>query len=95
MTEYKTKSAIIGRKRDRETGLLGAFVALFDMNDPHKSGNPPRKVLEFKGARNVRISGCEIKYMIPGNDLILNDLESLDIREENGRVYVVAKSSKK
>lgn len=95
MTKYKTKSAIIGRKKDKETGMLCAFIALFDINDPHKSKEVPKKIVEFKGARNVRIKGCEIKYMIPGNDLILNDLESIDVTEERNRVYVTAIQKKK
>ncbi len=93
MTKYKTKSAIIGRKRDKE-GMFCAFIALFNINDPHKSAKVPTKILEFKGARNVRIKGCEIKYMIPGNDLILNDLDGIDVVEEHNRIYITAVQKK-
>jgi len=93
MTEYKTKSAIIGRKKD--AGRLFAFIALFDINEPHKSPNPPNKILEFPGARNVRIHDCNIKYMIAGNDIIINDLEKIDIEEKESRVTVKGYQNKK
>ena len=93
MAEYKTKSAIIGRKKD--AGRLFAFIALFDMNEPHKSVEPPKKILEFPGCRNVRICDCNIKYMIAGNDIIINDLEKLEIEEKEGRVVVKGHQNKK
>ena len=93
MTEYKTKSAIIGRKKD--AGRIFAFIALFGMNDPHKSAEPPKKILEFPGCRNVRIYNCDIKYMLAGNDIIINDLEKLDIEEKEGRVIVKGFQNKK
>ncbi|MEM4336634.1 MAG: hypothetical protein QXG86_01370 [Candidatus Woesearchaeota archaeon] len=86
MAEYATKSVIIGRKKD--AGRIFAFIALFDINDPHKSAKPPKKILEFAGARNVRIYGCDIKYMLAGNDIIINDLEKVQIEEKEGRVIV-------
>ena len=86
MKEYKTKSAIIGRKKD--AGRLFAFIALFDINEPHKSPEAPKEILEFPGCRNVRIYNCNIKYMIAGNDIIINDLEKVEVEERESRVLV-------
>jgi len=93
MAEYKTKAVIIGRKKD--AGRLFAFIALFDMNDPHKSAEPPKKILEFPACRNVKIYNCDIKYMIAGNDIIINNLEKIDIDEKEGRVVVRGFQNKK
>ena len=92
MAEYKTKSVIIGRKKD--AGRLFAFIALFDINNPHKSADPPKKIIEFPGCRNVRIYDCNIKYMIAGNDIIINDLENIEVEEKEGRVTVKGHQNK-
>lgn len=86
MEEYKTKSVIIGRKKD--SGVYAAFIALFDVNEPHKSGKAPEKVLDFFGCRNVKITGCDIKYMVAGNDIIINNLEKIEINEVNNRLTI-------
>lgn len=86
MGEYKTKAVIIGRKKD--SGVYAAFIALFDDNEPHKSGKAPEKVLDFLNCRNVRILGCDVKYMVAGNDIIINDLEKIEVEEKNNRLII-------
>lgn len=90
--EYKAKAIIVGRKK--ESGQYGAFVALFDMNDPHKSGQAPKDVLDFLGCRNVKITGFDIKFMIGGADIVINDIESLKIEEKDMRVTITGKQKK-
>jgi hypothetical protein len=91
--EYKAKSAIIGRKKD--SGQYGAFVALFtDVNEPHKSGKAPDKILDFLGCRNVKIKGFDCKFMIGGADIVINDIERLDIEEKDMRITITGKQKK-
>ncbi len=90
--EYEAKAVIIGRKKD--AGQYGAFVALFDMNEPHKSGKAPKKVLDFLGCRNVKISGLDFKFMIGGADIIINNIEKLEIDEKDQRVTIKGKQNK-
>lgn len=92
MASYNARAAIVGRKPSEKGQGYTAFIALYDVNEPHKSGKAPLSVLEFPNARNVRIVGVrEVKYMLEGNDLILNDLGTIDVAEENGRVWLRVK----
>ena len=92
MTEYKAKAAILGRKKD--SGQYLGFIALFDINDPHKSSEAPKKLLEFTGCRNMKIYGLDTKYMITGNDIIINDLEIIDVEEKDNRLIIKGKQKK-
>jgi len=91
---YKTKSILIGRKKEDKKEGYTAFISLCRMNNPHKSGEAPRKVLEYPGARNVKIYNCSIKYLLQGNDLVINDLDSVDIEESNNRIYIKCNQKK-
>ena len=90
--QYKAKAIIVGRKKD--SGQYGAFVALFGMNDPHKSGKAPDRVLDFLGCRNVKIFGFDCKFMVGGADIVINDIESLDVEEKDMRVTIKGKQKK-
>ncbi|MFA5175721.1 MAG: hypothetical protein WC413_00460 [Candidatus Nanoarchaeia archaeon] len=87
--EYKTKSAIIGRKKNfLKLGKLTPFIELCDVNDPHKSPDCPKKILEFPKCKEVKIFNGNVKYMVAGNDLIINDLEKVTIEEHNSDLIV-------
>ncbi len=90
--EHKAKAIIIGRKK--ESGQYGAFVAIFDMNDPHKSGQAPREIIDFLGCRNVKIKGFDLKFMIGGADIVINDIEKLEIEDKDMRVTITGKQKK-
>ena len=92
MANYEAKSLIIGRKK--ESGQYGAFIALFDMNDPHKSGKAPKQVLDFLGCRNVKVFGLDFKFMVGGADIVINDIEDLDIEDKDMRVTIKGKQAK-
>ena len=81
---YKAKSVIISRKpgNDKE-GLWSAFIGLFDENNPHLKAKAPFKVLEIKEVEKVRINGLKnISFYLMGNDLVINDLITLNITKE-------------
>lgn len=89
--KYEAKALILGRKKD--SGQYGAFIALFNENDPHKSGKAPEKVLDFLGCRNVKVQGLDFKFMVGGADIVINDLEELDIEEKDMRVKISGKQN--
>lgn len=88
MPVYKAKSIIISRKKDKKNDCYNALIALFNINDPHKSGKAASEVLEFNDTKNVKIYNCSLKFLLGGSDIVVNDLESVDIQEKNRRVYV-------
>ncbi len=88
MTVYKYKSVIISRKKDKKNDTFGALIALFNINDPHKSGKAPEEVLEYPDIKNVKIYNCSIKFLLGGNDLVINDLNEVDIEEKKKRIYL-------
>lgn len=96
--KYKTKSVIIGRKKrtkeekkkeDCKNPSRPCFIALFDMNYPHRQSEPPKQILEFNKNHKVIIKKAgEVHYLLEGNDLVVNDLKEIDVNEDNGHVIV-------
>ena len=76
--EYKTKSAVIGRKKVAED-KYNCIISLFDVNDPHLSKKVPTEPLEFENIDHVHINGLNFKFCLMGNDIVLNNLKSIDI----------------
>ena len=96
--QYKTKSTIIGRMKrpSKEVDYCPCFVSLFSMNDPHKSGKVPDKIIEFNDIDRIEINGLDINYLLGGNDLVVNDLESLGVEQDNNhRLHISGKQTKK
>jgi hypothetical protein len=79
------KSALIGRKKsvDGNPDVRPCFISLFDGNNPHKSGEVPKEIIEYDEVHKVIINGLDVNYLLPGNDLVINNLEHLEI-EVNG-----------
>lgn len=92
--KYQTKAIIIGRKgrKDKEDMIYRpCFISLFDMNDPHKENIVPKKIVEFEKTKRIDIEGLNIKFMLMGGDLVINDLTSIDISEKEGNVKITGK----
>jgi len=84
MPTYNAKSVTISRKpgKDRE-GLWTAFIGLFDENNPHLKARAPFEVIEIKEVEKVRIKELRnISYYLMGNDIIINNLTSLNVEVE-------------
>jgi len=79
--KYQAKSAIIGRMKrpNKEQEDYPCFIHLFSINDPHKTGKVPEKMLDYPKVRRVSIKGLDIEYLLPGNDILLNNLTEIDI----------------
>ena len=88
--KYKTKSVIIGRKKkDKEDVLFRpCFIALFDLNDPHKANEVPKEIIEIKKAKRIDIIDFKLKFMLMGGDIVINDLKWIEVQEENGNVRI-------
>ncbi|MFC1698309.1 hypothetical protein ACFL1H_08290 [Nanoarchaeota archaeon] len=98
---YKTKSVIIGRKKRTEEQKAQdpsgqhkpCFIKFFDINDPHKTIEMPKEELEFF-IDKAQIDGLDIKYLLAGNDLVINDLEELDVEEKKDFIVITGKQKK-
>jgi hypothetical protein len=88
--KYKAKSIIIGRKKrpNKEQEDYPCFINLFTMNDPHKSGKVPEKMLDFPKIHKVMIRGLDVNYLLPGNDIVINNLKSVDIEVDEPHIIV-------
>jgi len=93
MKTYKTKSIIIGRKQKyaENPDVRPCFISLFDKNDPHKTGEVPFEILEFEKVHKVIIKGMDINYLLPGNDIVINDLEFISIKTEGPHIILFGK----
>ncbi len=91
--KYKTKSVLIARKKSIEGDFnrRPCFISLFDENDPHLNAQGPREVVEFDKIHKVVIKGLNVDYLLPGNDIVINNLTEIEIEVTNDYVYVKGK----
>lgn len=96
MPTYKTKSIIIGRKKrsNPNDDNRPCFVALFDMNNPHKQSKAPNKILDFETKHRIMIKGLDLSYLLEGNDIVINDLKEISVEEEGYHVIITGKQDK-
>jgi len=98
---YHCKSAIIGKKNNKGVFLnedkyletAPVFVNLCTKNDPHLTAEIPFKFLEFE-VHKVVIRGLDVYYLIPGTDLVINNLDYLDIDFDGPHLYISGKQKK-
>lgn len=93
MATYKAKSVTISRKpSERNKDTWSAFIGLFNENNPHLKAKAPIKVLEFKNVEKVRINELKnISYYLMGNDVVVNNLTSLNIDVKDNIVTLTGK----
>ncbi|MSR85861.1 hypothetical protein EXS74_00530 [Candidatus Woesearchaeota archaeon] len=91
--KYKTKSVLIARKKSYvdDFNRRPCFISLFDENNPHLSVKGPKEVLEFEKIHKVVVKGLNIDYLLPGNDIVINDLKEIEVEEYNDHIYVTGK----
>ena len=93
--QYKTKSAVIGRKGKRGEDMCSpCFIALFDINNPHESTKFPKKTIEFDKISEIRIEGLNVSYLVPGNDMVINNLESIKLEKKREGIYISGRQLK-
>ncbi len=80
--KYKAKSIIISKRPKKKGEISREFMlALFDINDPHKTIETPKENIKFKNITRVIIKGIDIHYLVEGGDVLLNSLKQVDIRK--------------
>lgn len=92
MKRYETKSVIIGRKKDEGDDLeRPCFISFFSMNNPHLENEVPDKRLDFDRIHRIIIKDLDVNYLLPGNDLVINDLEHITIELEGPHITIKGK----
>lgn len=92
--KYETKSIIIGRmKRVNQDEDYPCFVHLFEMNDPHKSGKVPKKMLDFDQIHKVILKRLNVNYLLEGNDIVINNLEEVDVDQDGPHLIISGKQN--
>ncbi|MGM5482385.1 MAG: hypothetical protein ACQESF_02880 [Nanobdellota archaeon] len=88
--KYETKSIIIGRmkRENKDDEVYPCFVSLFDINEPHKTAEVPKKKLEFEAKDKISVKGMDFDYLLAGNDIVINNLEHVDITEEGEKLLI-------
>ncbi len=89
---YECKSAIIGRRKPREEIIDGeivypCYVNLSHKNNPHLTTETPFKFLDFK-VHKIIIKNLVINYLIPGNDIVINNLESITVEQRGPHLFI-------
>lgn len=93
--KYKTKSIIIGRKKGEEgSDTKPCFIALFDVNDPHKKNVVPKEIIEYDKVHKIMLKNFDVNYLLPGNDLVINDLKFIQIEKEGPHIIIKGKQTK-
>jgi hypothetical protein len=91
--KYNAKSLIIGRKKRKseDDELSPCFIALFTINNPHKSGQVPDKILDFDAVETVKIIGLNSEFELTGSDIVIDNLIELDISETKNIISIKGK----
>lgn len=79
---FHAKSALIGRKQKRTESEKDrpCFINLFDHNNPHLSGSVPQEMHDFL-SHKILFKNLKIEYLVEGNDILINNLKEITIRE--------------
>lgn len=84
-----TKSVLIGRlPREEGAKFKTAVVRLFDVNNPHKTIEFPKRTYEFTDTEKLRIRRLNVSYYLEGNDLVINDLDEIFISHEGNKLVI-------
>ncbi|MFC1691421.1 hypothetical protein ACFL0W_04545 [Nanoarchaeota archaeon] len=86
--EYTTKSAVISRKPGKEGHIMSVMIAMYPINDGHKSGESPEQILEYEDVEKVEINGLTVEFFTAGNDIVLNNLDKINVEIEDKVVKI-------
>ncbi len=85
---FEVKSILVGRKKGNDDMVRPCFISMFDVNDPHKKNEVPKKILEFNKIHKIIIDKLEVNYLLPGNDLVINNLKYVAIKQEGPHLII-------
>ncbi|MFH0752381.1 MAG: hypothetical protein V1914_02160 [archaeon] len=88
--KYQAQSVLIGRKKstEKDYNLRPCFISLFDENNPHLSIEGPKEVLEFEDVHKIVIQGLSVNYLLPGNDLVINNIKEFEVEQDGPHITV-------
>ncbi len=92
---FKAKSITVSRKpgKDKDT-FKSAFIGIFNDNNPHLKAKEPIEVLELKEVEKVRFRDLRnISFYLLGNDIVINNLEEISIKQEGNIVTLMGKQN--
>lgn len=92
---FKAKSITVSRKpgKDKDT-FKSAFIGLFNDNNPHLKAKAPFEVIELKEVEKVRFHDLRnISFYLLGNDIVINNLEEISIKQEGNIVTLLGKQN--
>ena len=90
--KHKTKSVIIGRKKSSDdSNTRPCFVNLFNINNPHLTDKAPEKCLDFDKIHKIIIKGLDVNYLLQGNDLVINNLKEIEIKQNKEHLIIKGK----
>lgn len=85
---YAAKSIIVGRKpRVDENEFKTAFVKIYDKPNPLTIEDFPPKELDIPNIEKV-VFNTQLEYYLEGNDIVLDNLESVDVEVEGSTVTI-------
>lgn len=82
------------KRKSKDEATYPCFISLFQIHEPHQSGQAPEKIIDYEHIKTVFIKNLDVNYQLAGNDLILDNLEELSI-EEDGEVIIIKGRQKK
>lgn len=91
MATYKVRSIMISKAGPGSKLSRPCMVSLFDVHNPHKSGKAPKKVLMFDNVEEVTIPGAGIRFLLAGNDILLEKARSVHISKKGKKLIVKAR----
>lgn len=53
----------------------------------------PKKIVNFDKIHKVIIEGLNVNYLLPGNDLVINNLQSIELRQDGEHIHVRGKQT--
>lgn len=85
--KYATKSVLVARlPRKGNNEFKTASIKLFEINNPHKTGELPTEDIEFENIEKIKIKNKESDYFLEGNDIIINNLEFIHIDKKGNTI---------
>jgi len=93
-TTYSVKCLMIGRKpRVDDNQFKTLSFGFYDVNDPHKEGAFPTKSVDIPNIEQLSIEGLNVSYYLEGNDILINNLQSVIITVDGSTVVLRGESA--
>ena len=92
LIKEEARSMIVGRKKVSDDAY-NPMITLFDIENPHLTTDMPKKVLEFQCTKVKFASPITFDFLTMGNDIVVNGLSSITIKEEKDNDQIIIEVS--